>query len=62
MNSGVGVPPQSPANRTVIDRTVIDARLKQLRRERRLIEKAMQALSELSRTRESHARRALTRR
>jgi len=60
MNSGSGLGPDSPADGTLTDRTVIDARLKKLRRERRLIDKAMQALSELSRARQARARRART--
>jgi hypothetical protein len=37
----------------------IDVRLRNLRRERRLVEKAIQALSELSQTRLARARRPL---
>jgi hypothetical protein len=37
---------------------LVDARLKKLRRERRLVERAIIALTEVSRTRESRERRA----
>ena len=37
---------------------VVDARLKKLRRERRLVERAIHALTEVSRNRESRERRS----
>ena len=37
---------------------VVDARLKKLRRERRLVERAINALTEVSRNRESRERRS----
>jgi hypothetical protein len=40
-------------------RTIIGARLKKLRRERRLIERAIAALTEVSQTRQSRSWRAL---
>lgn len=50
--------PEMSIHRTDAGHAVIDARLKKLRRERRLIEHAIRSLSELAIARESRARRA----
>jgi hypothetical protein len=50
--------PKSPGNDLGKGWTLVDARLRKLRRERRLVERAIVALTEMSRTRQSRARRA----
>jgi hypothetical protein len=58
MNSRVELGPKSPGNELDI-RALASMRLKKLRRERRLVERAIVALTELSRVRESRVRRVL---
>jgi hypothetical protein len=50
--------PRSPGNNAVDAGILVYARLKRLRRERRLVERAILALTAISRTRRSRARRA----
>jgi len=52
---GAGETPEHDLSRSW---AVVDARLKKLRRERRLVERAILALTAVSRTRESRERRA----
>jgi hypothetical protein len=49
---------KSPGNDLDLGWMLVDARLKKLRRERHLVERAIVALTEISRTRQSRDRRA----
>jgi hypothetical protein len=58
MSAKAELPPKPPGNSLVGGWAVIDVRLKKLRRERHLVERAILALTEISRTRQLRDRRA----
>ncbi len=58
MNRKPEIAPKSPGNDLDLGWMLVDARLKKLRRERHLVERAILALTEISRTRQSRDRRA----
>ena len=62
MNQKAETASKSPGNCLGEDWSFLDAQLNKLRRERRLIERAIVILTEVSRTRQARARRAAQRR
>ena len=53
MNRNVDLTPELPRHDAGRMMILVDARLKKLRRERRLVQRAIQVLSEISRSRQS---------